>query len=501
MKPEKSAKVDLFAGATKSFSETISWVREDRCPDGHAEFEKELEEKLRELGRLVYQGRLDALFAEERERVLKGRRPAGVARVRSRQVESGFGRVAARRHGFTKKPEPAYFPLDERLKLPLELYSHRLRQRISEEVRTQSVENAVARVDEMTGGHVPKRQALEQIDRAARDFDTFYAERERTAPVNDTVEASALLMMSSDSKGILVVPDALKDATRKASAEAVHDAVKGDPTATRKDRKHTKRMATVTAVWNQEYCVRTAVDIVSELHREEGAVGATTVRLPRPQNKHLAATVQDTLAVAIGEMFDEADRRDPERKRTTGVLIDGHEHQREVIQKEASRHDRPVTIIIDLLHVLHYIWLAGKAARRGNSERMTKWMRYYLIRLLTVDPVSVIVGIQRAANLAKLTAEERVPVDDCLKYLRNNLSSLHYADFLARGFPIASGVIEGACRHLIQDRLGITGARWGLRSAEAVLRLRALFSNGDWPEYWDFHLRQEHERTYRALAA
>ena len=223
MKPDQRAKVDAFAEALKKFQGTVAWVRESRCPDGHAEFEEELELQLRELGRQIYQGRLDALFAEERERVLKGRKPPGEARVRTRQLEGRFGRVKARRHGFTLRQGPASFPMDERLKLPEELYSHGLRRRISEEVRTQSVENAVARVDEMTGGHVPKRQALEQIDRAAQDFDAFYEERKREAPVNDTTGPSTLLMLSSDSKGILVVPSALKDATRKAAAEAGHD--------------------------------------------------------------------------------------------------------------------------------------------------------------------------------------------------------------------------------------------------------------------------------------
>jgi hypothetical protein len=109
-------------------------------------------------------------------------------------------------------------------------------------------------------------------------------------------------------------------------------------------------------------------------------------------------------------------------------------------------------------------------------------------------PLDVIAGIRQAATLAGLSAEEREPVEKCVNYLRANISAIRYREFLAAGFPIATGVIEGACRHLVQDRLGITGARWGLASAEAVLRLRALNTNGDWDDYWRFHLRKERQR-------
>ncbi|MCA1602436.1 MAG: ISKra4 family transposase, partial [Acidobacteria bacterium] len=68
---------------------------------------------------------------------------------------------------------------------------------------------------------------------------------------------------------------------------------------------------------------------------------------------------------------------------------------------------------------------------------------------------------------------------------------------LAQGWPIATGVIEGACRHLIKDRMDLTGARWGLPSAEAVLKLRALLSNDDFDDYWDYHLTQEKHRIHQ----
>ena len=94
------------------------------------------------------------------------------------------------------------------------------------------------------------------------------------------------------------------------------------------------------------------------------------------------------------------------------------------------------------------------------------------------------------------TGSQRAGTSTCVRYLSTKRGYLRYDQALEAGWPIATGVIEGACRHLVTDRLGIGGARWGLDGAEAVLTLRAVISNGDFEEYWRFHLAREHQRLY-----
>ena len=106
--------------------------------------------------------------------------------------------------------------------------------------------------------------------------------------------------------------------------------------------------------------------------------------------------------------------------------------------------------------------------------------------------------MRRSATLRQLSAKDRIGVDDCADYLLKYGAFLQYHSYLALGLPIATGVIEGACRHLIQDRMDITGARWSLVGAEAVLRLRSLRSSGDFDAYWHFHEDQEYERNHAA---
>ncbi len=484
--------VDPFSAARAEFEQMLTWIGGKNSPEHHAEIEDVIDARGKEVHRLVLQGRLDQMFAAEADR-LRRRPPRGKVRVRERKLESRFGRVVVTRHGVRRAGEDgSRFALDERLGLPREIYSLGLRRLMAEETRVQSWDQAVARIDKTTGGHVPKRQAEELVARAAQDFDAFYAERRWNEAANDTAAGETLLVLSCDGKGVAMRPEALRDATRKEAEAAKRGEVRGDPTEVRAKRRHTKRMAIVTAVWDQEPCERTADDIVRKLRKEDEEPARA---LPRPRHKRVAASVEKSLAEGVTELFDEADRRDPDGERPTVALIDGNEYQANVVEQQADKRGRTITVVLDLLHVLHYVWLAGMAIRRGDRGKADVWVRRYLYKLLTAGmPLDVIAGIRQAATVARLSAEERKPVDKCVAYLKANISAIRYREFLAAGFPIATGVIEGACRHLVQDRLGITGARWGLDSAEAVLRLRALNTNGDWDDYWRFHLRKERHR-------
>jgi hypothetical protein len=125
------------------------------------------------------------------------------------------------------------------------------------------------------------------------------------------------------------------------------------------------------------------------------------------------------------------------------------------------------------------------------------WVHHQARRVLTGHTDQVI------AELSTHTTDNTTPagIDRAVRYLTNQQPHLDYPTALTAGWPIATGVIEGACRHLVKDRLDITGARWGLESAEAVLKLRALISNGDYDAYWSYHLDQEHQRIHKARYA
>lgn len=489
--------IDAFNAARGELDRMIDGLREGEARP-HTEVIAELQEGGSKVLHCLLQGWLDRLLNQERAERPTWVLPQGSkVRERERFLESPLGRVLVRRHGITLPGETeAKFPMDSRLNLPAEIYDLSLREEVAAAAVEASFDRSVERVDESTAGHVPKRQSEQLVVRAAADFEAFYAQR--TPPANDALSAQGLQVMSSDGKGVTMRPEALRDATRKAAEEAEADGIRGDPMAERKARRSDKRMAVVTAVWEQEPHVRTAREVLERLHRDpEGRKRRPrSNKAPRPQNKRVAASLTKTYAEGVTEMFDEAQRRNPEGERRNVVLIDGDEKQLEYVQAEAKKRQMSITVVLDVIHVIHYLWTIALLLCGGARPQANAWVSHILAQLLTRHPLDVVATIRQTATNRGLTGADREAVDEAIEYLRKNSLYIHYARFLAEGLPIATGVIEGACRHLVQDRMGITGARWGLAGAEAVLKLRAIRTSGDWEDYWRFHLQREHARNY-----
>jgi hypothetical protein len=205
------------------------------------------------------------------------------------------------------------------------------------------------------------------------------------------------------------------------------------------------------------------------------------------------------MSAMVKQVFDEAERRDPLHQRRWVVLIDGAVDQREAVEAEARRRGVRVTIVTDLIHVIHYLWGAGKALSGGEEAATEEWVREAIKKLLTRDVYGVVSGMRQSATKRDLRGSQREAVEKCAKYLEQRGGTLRYVGALARGMPIATGVIEGACRSLVQDRMGITGARWTVPTAEAVLRIRALIASDHWDPYLRFHQQQEHTRNHSIL--
>lgn len=197
-------------------------------------------------------------------------------------------------------------------------------------------------------------------------------------------------------------------------------------------------------------------------------------------------------------MFAEASMRDPSGKRERVILVDGQVQQLKLIKREVRKSKIPTTIVFDFIHVLEYLWKAAFAFHVAGTTEAEEWVHERALNILCGKASSVAAGIRRSATLQNLSPEQRKSVDTCADYLLNNVDYLRYDAYLEKGYPIATGVIEGACRHLVNDRMAITGARWRLERAEAILKIRALRSSNDFDDYWRFHKQQEFIRNHCA---
>lgn len=146
---------------------------------------------------------------------------------------------------------------------------------------------------------------------------------------------------------------------------------------------------------------------------------------------------------------------------------------------------------------MEYLWGAAWCFFTEGDPAAEQWVAEKARAVLQGNAGTLAAAIRRKATRLGLAADKRKNADRAADYLLAKRGYLDYPTALTNGWPIATGVIEGACRHLVKDRMDITGARWGLQGAEAVLKLRAIKSNGDLDDYWRYHLTQERHRVHQ----
>ena len=492
--PSASAVEDGFASSRAHFETVLGFLS---GPDAgaltHAELEVRLEVAAREQFRLLFQEHLDLRAAAEGrlDTVVDAeglpRRTAEAGH--SRGLATIFGDVKVTRLAYRKTSRANLHPADGVLNLPEEHHSHGLRRLAAVESSRGSFDDAAGAIRRATGQHVGKRQVEGLARRAAADFDEFYAKRERPRCAND----NDVLVISVDGKGVVMRNEALRPVTAKAAASA---SPKLQARLSKGEKANRKRMAEVGAVYDAKPVRRIPADIFPASDHEQRAARPG----PVATGKWLTASIVGDAAVVVGQVFDEAERRDPSHHRQWVALVDGNAHQIDRIRAEARRRKLTVAIVVDLVHVLEYLWKAAWCFHSEGDPAAEIWVRRHATTILAGGAAQVAGAIRRAATVAGLERARRANADACASYLTNKRRYLDYPTALKHGWQISTGVIEGACRHLVKDRMDITGARWGLDGAEAVLKLRALRSNGDFDQYWRFHLDSElcrvHESRY-----
>jgi hypothetical protein len=441
--------------------------------------------------RQLYQDHLD-LRAEKEQRaevvidaeaLLHGAAEPG----HRRRLETIFGPVGVTRLAYRAKGAENLHPADAALNLPGEVHSHGLGELAAIEACRGSYEEAKAAISRATGVDLGKRQVEELAARAAVDVDDFYTQATTSSAAEDDT-----LVISADGKGIVMRPGELRPATRKAAEAATHK-LKGR--LTRGEKKDRKRMAELAVVYDCPPVARSPADVMARSN------DSPKPPAPAAKAKWLTASVVDDAKEVIAGAFCEATRRDPRHRRPWVALVDGNCHQIDRINAEAKKRGVNVPIIIDWIHVAEYLWSAARCFYAEADPAGEAFVAEKARAVLDGKAGIVAGSIRRKATALGLDAKARERADECARYLKNKKPYLDYPKALAAGWPIATGVVEGAVRYLVRDRMDVTGARWSVTGAETILKLRAVRSNGDWPEYYRYHLAQEHRRVHESRYA
>ena len=391
---------------------------------------------------------------------------------RKRQYVSLFGEVSVGRAYYWNKGEAGQLPLDEALSLPERSFSELVQERVGEMTVMMPYEEATALFSKWLGWELHKRPTQQINADHAEEMSAYYEARAiPEAPSEDTI-----MVVSADGKGIPM--------TRQDSPPP--EARRG-----RGQKKTAKKEATVTAVYTIAPYKRTADDIIRALIPADTVEPSSLSARPKPSHKQVFGTL-DGQQAAFEQLSQHVARRDADPITHYVALTDGNRGLKNRVQQDLPHF----TLIVDIMHVTEYLWDAANTLLGETHPMRDVWMRDAMRCLLEDDLDHLLNHLDY--QLAGLSKHKQTTLTKVMTYLRNNRDYLHYQTYLANGYPIGTGVIEGACRHLVKDRFERAGMRWSKAGAQVLLDLRAVYLNGDWDDFQRFRRHQAHLKRYGA---
>jgi hypothetical protein len=400
--------------------------------------------------------------------------------LHERRYVSIFGEFRLQRvvYGSREKQKIEFVPLDNRLQLPESAFSYVLQDWDQSLCVEQAFGQARSTVTRILGLKQPV-DSLEHMNREmAQEVTNFML----TQPPPQ--EEGEIAVSSADQKGIVMRRQA-DDPPPKAHR-------------TKGDKASQKRMATVATVYTVDRYRRTPEEVVAALFRD--APESSRDR-PKPQHKEVWASlprgdvsgsgIECAFAWMVGELFLRGRGKDKDKPLV--YLSDGQEALWEARQEWLP--ERTVNIL-DILHVTPRLWQAAHVFHPERSQGAEDFVRARLLRVLQGKAAGVIRGIREMATKHGLAGAKKKAIAKVCGYLEANLERMRYDEYLREGYPIASGAVEGACRHLVKDRMERAGMHWTVPGAQAMLDVRSIYVSGLWENYQVYRIARETERLY-----
>jgi hypothetical protein len=404
--------------------------------------------------------------------------------LHQRRYVSIFGEHVIRRYVYAVREgqKIEHAEVDQQLGLPAGDFSYVLQDWLQRLCIKESFEEAASSLETVLGRRVSVRSAEHMNQHLAQDAEAFRVSQ----PPPDPEQEAELLVYVNDCKGVPM---------RRPLEERVRRGVR----RAKGEKANKKQMACVGAGYSIERFVRTADDVLDEVMRQERAADR-----PRPQNKrmwaeltraHEGETLNGKTCVFVQQALDLA-ARDPDGRKTVVTLMDGEKALRAEQEEWLPRGIG----VLDIWHVIERLWAVAYCFHAEQSPEAEAFVTQRL-RMLLEGKVGYVIGhFRRLLKSDGLNGSQK-PLRDAITYFENNRAYMKYDEYLAAGFPIGSGVAEGACRHVVKDRMELTGMRWQISGAQSMLHLRAIYLNDDWDDYLEYHIEAEQAALYGKAAA
>jgi hypothetical protein len=380
---------------------------------------------------------------------------------------SVFGKLEVNRAYFYAPGYGGKMPLDRALSLPERCYSDLLMECAELLAVDSAYDKATQVVARLLGVDLSVLALETTVAEHSQAVLRFYAQREAFP----RREEGPLLVAQADGKGVRLVRDDAPPIGRRGKG----------------DKKTRKKEAIAVAVYTIAPYPRTPQEVVAALFHEQAPSGER----PVPQHKQVFASL-DGKAIALQRLARWAAKRDGRHIRQRVALTDGAE----ALQDQMRHHLPNFTLVLDIIHVVEHLWAAGTALYGETDPQRETWVSTQTLDILSSRTDRVLNRLEERARTVAATSHAAKALRRVAGYLQRNLPYMDYARYLKRGWPIGTGVIEGACRHLVKDRMELSGMRWTVVGAEALLALRAVHENDDWDTFHQFRRQQRHKQLY-----
>lgn len=389
---------------------------------------------------------------------------------RKRDYYSIFGKLICQRPYFYRRESGGHSPLDAKLGLGTDQYSDFLRELHEELSAYVPYEKTQQILGRLLGIRLSKRVQQQLVTTDAADVDAYY--QQKLAPPVE--EEASILVAQADGKGVPIV---------RASKSSQKVRLR------RGEARSRKKTVVVTALYTIQPAPRSADEVLASLFDQE-TTGSTTAR-HRPQHKQIRGTLKGK-PVALSRLAQARSKREGTHIQHRVALCDGDKYLQAQLQEQLP----DFTLMLDFIHAYEYLWKAANCLYGEDHRERLPWVRSQTRRLLTSQTAELIELLRHLAEDPERSPQQRKTLEKVANYFEKNQAYMDYAACLEKGWPIASGVIEGACRHFVKDRMELSGMRWTESGAENLLRLRAIAENDDWDDYHLFRKQRRQQRLY-----
>ncbi len=466
--------VEKCIGACKEqFSLILSGIINGENQEAHR-VEESIFKELMKLGFLL----LELFFAQHNQgdygEILET--STGIAkrgRLSEKSYFSLFGKLKVTRYLYHRGQE-SFAPLDSVLNLPKRCYSYFL----SEMVNFLAIKEAYlegSKFLEKFFGLKLSVSALETIcGESSLQYEQYYEVKNNLPRAARTTDFT---VVGFDGKGVPVI--------KKEAAKIKGRQGKGE-------KRQKKKEALVGVKYHVNAHIRSAEEVATNLVYPERKKDSKPA--DKAENIRYIASIEQPKKQVMEEIKEEI-RQEDFCINPLVCVMDGAKCLWQLFG-ELFQEVKNKVLILDIIHVVEYLWLIAHVKYKEGSDKAQEYVYEKLYLILQGKVASYLMELHKEMMSEELSNSKKKTFSKVITYLKNHRHYMKYDEYLARGYPIGSGIVESACGHVVKDRMEITGARWGITGAESILQLRSIVKSNDWDDYWEFFTRQARNNEF-----